>query len=205
MVEVSSTENCGRKPGVRFHHTKALDSLDLRCKRGLPVTSPARTLIDLAAVMNERALERSVDEAILRRLIRERELVDALDRTPRRPGVGRLRRLLGDSLVHGAGRSDVERSFRRLVRAAELPTPDFNVRLGPYELDALWRDYRLAVEIDTYRFHGGRAPFESDRIRDANLSDLKPLRFTDRRLARHPEAVVATVARELAHRGWTGP
>ena len=75
---------------------------------------------------------------------------------------------------------------------------------GPYELDALWRDYRLAVEIDTYGTHGGRTSFESDRIRDASLSDLKPLRFTDRRLAHHPEAVVATVARELAHRGWTG-
>ena len=111
---------------------------------------------------------------------------------------------MGDGFAHGASRSGVERAFRRLIRAAELPTPDFNVRLGPYELDALWREYRVAVEIDTYRFHGGRAPFESDRVRDAGLSDLKPLRFTARRLEGKPEAVVATVARELALGGWTG-
>jgi len=50
--------------------------------------------------------------------------------------------------------------------------PDFNVRVGRYELDALWRDYRLAVEIDTYGTHGGRVPFELDRVRDAALSGL---------------------------------
>lgn len=192
------------KPGIRFHQITAFAPGDLRSRRGLPVTSPVRTLIDLAAVLNERAIERAVDEAILHRLVRERELTDALGRHRGRPGIRRLRTLLGDGLAHGPSRSGVERTFRRLIAAAELPTPDFNVRVGRYEVDALWRTYRLAVEIDTYGTHGGRALFESDRVRDADLSNLKPLRFTDRRLARHPEAVVATVARELALRGWTG-
>jgi len=203
-VEVSSTANFGKQPGVRFHRVLPCEPDDLRSRRGLPVTSPIRTLVDLAGVLNERALERAVDEAISHRLVRERDLVHALAPNRGRPGIRRLRAIVGDGLAHGVSRSGVERTFRRLIAAAELPMPDFNVRVGRYELDALWHDYRLAVEIDTYGTHGGRVPFELDRVRDAALSGLQPLRFTDRRLYRHPEAVVATVARELAHRGWTG-
>jgi len=204
VVDVSGTINHGMKPGIRFHEITAFAPGDLRTKRGLPVTSPIRTLIDLAAVLNARALERAVDEAILHRVVRERDLVEALEPNRGRSGIRRLRTILRDGLEHGASRSGVERTFRHLIAAAELPTPDFNVRVECYELDALWREYGLAVEIDTYGTHGGRVPFEADRVRDADLSDLKPLRFTGRRLERHPEAVVATLARELTSRGWRG-
>ena len=137
----------------------------------------------------------------MRRLVRERELRAAIDRSRNRAGAGGLRALIGDGLSKGATRSEAERLFRRIVRSAELPAPEYNQPVGPYELDALWREHRLAVELDSYRFHGARVPFESDRVRDADLTAFKVLRFTWRRLTRHPEAVAATVARELAVRG----
>lgn len=103
----------------------------------------------------------------------ERTVRQALQRSQGRPGAGRLE-LIGDGLANGATRFEAERRFRRLLRAAELPRPDFNVRVGPYLVDALWPEHRLAA--------------------------LKVLRFTWRRITRHPVAVAATVARELALR-----
>ena len=185
-------------PGVTIHRTRLLPRADRRTKDGLPLTAPARTLIDLASDMSERELERALDEALIRRLLNERTLRRALDRSQGRPGVGRLRALIGEGLSKGATRSESERLFRRLLRAAELPAPEFNVRVGPYLLDALWPEHRVAAELDGYRFHSGRVPFEADRVRDADLSGFKVLRFTWRRLTRQPEAVAATVARELA-------
>lgn len=200
-VHVTGLENSGPRPGIRFHRTRLLPRADRRTKDGLPVTAPARTLVDLASQMAERELERALDEALMRRLLRERDLLIALDRSRGRAGAGRLRALIGDGLTKGATRSEAERRFRRLVRAAEFPAPEFNVSVGPYLLDALWREHRVAVELDSYRFHGGRVPFETDRVRDADLTAFKVLRFTWRRLTRQPEAVAATVARELALRG----
>jgi len=200
-VHVSSLGSVRPTPGLTAHRTRVLPLADRRTKDGVPVTAPARTLIDLAAVLSEPALERALDEALMRRLVRERELRAAIDRSRNRAGAGRLRALIGDGLSNGATRSEAERLFRRIVRSAELPAPEYNQPVGPYELDALWREHRLAVELDSYRFHGARVPFESDRVRDADLTAFKVLRFTWRRLTRHPEAVAATVARELAVRG----
>jgi len=199
-VHVSGLRNEGPKPGIRFHRTRFLGGGDRRVKDGLPLTAPARTLVDLASHMAERELERALDEALIRRLLSERTLRRALERSPGRAGAGRVSTLIGDGLAHGATRSEAERLFRRLLRAAELPAPEFNVRVGPYLLDALWRENRLAAELDSYRFHGGRVPFETDRVRDADLTGFKVLRFTWRRLTRHSEAVAATVARELTLR-----
>ena len=199
-VHVTGLVNHGPTPGICFHRTRLLPRADRRSKNGLPLTSPARTLIDLAATMTERELERALDEALIRRLLRERDLRAALDRSRGRAGVGRLRALIGDGLDNGATRSEAERAFRRIVRAAELPSPQYNEPVGRYVIDALWREERLAVELDSYRFHGSRIPFEADRARDADLTGYTVRRFTWRRLSRNPEAVAATVARELALR-----
>lgn len=187
-------------PGVTIHRTRHLPPADRRTKRGLPLTAPARTLIDLASHVSERELERALDEALIRRLLNERALHDALQRSRGRAGAGHLRALIADGLDSGATRSECERLFRRILRAAELAAPEFNVTVGSYEVDALWREHRLVAELDSYRFHRARIPFETDRVRDADLTGFKVLRFTWRRLTRHPEAVAATVARELALR-----
>jgi very-short-patch-repair endonuclease len=203
-VHVTGLENSGSRPGIRFHRTRALATADRRTKHGLSVTAPARTLIDLAGELTDRDLERALDEALMARLLRESDLRRALARSRGRAGAGRLRALIGDGLDGGATRSEAERLFRRLLRTAELPAPELNVHVGGYELDALWREQRLAVEIDSYRFHGGRVSFEGDRVRDAQLTGYKVLRFTWWRLTRHPTAVAATVARELALRSTLG-
>jgi len=136
-VHVSSLRSVRPTPGLTAHRTRVLPPADRRTKDGVPVTAPARTLIDLAAVQSEPALERALDEALMRRLVRERELGAAIDRSRNRAGAGRLRALIGDGLSNGATRSEAERLFRRIVRSAELPAPEYNQPVGPYELDAL--------------------------------------------------------------------
>ena len=86
-----------------------------------------------------------------------------------------------------------------VIRKAGLPAPDYNVRVGGYEVDLLWRENGLVVEIDGYADHSGRAAFERDRARDAHLmtAGLRVLRITWRQLADEPERVVALVASGL--------
>ena len=89
-----------------------------------------------------------------------------------------------------------------LVRAARLPMPDVNVRVGPIEVDFLWREERLVVEVDGFRFHSSRAAFERDRLRDAELQagGLRVMRVTWRQLTREREATLARIARALVAR-----
>jgi very-short-patch-repair endonuclease len=107
-----------------------------------------------------------------------------------------LERTTGPALT----RSEAERLLLRLVRAAGLPPPEHNVRVGGHEPDLLWREHRLVVEVDGYTYHSGRAAFERDRVRDAELlaSGFRVLRLTWRRLVEEPESVVARLAQALA-------
>lgn len=90
--------------------------------------------------------------------------------------------------------------MRELIRRGRLPTPQTNTKVGRYEVDMLWRDQRLVVEIDGYAFHSGRAAFERDRVRDADLQalGLRVLRVTWRQIVDEHEAVVARIARMLS-------
>jgi very-short-patch-repair endonuclease len=92
-------------------------------------------------------------------------------------------------------RSELERRFLRLCRFHSLPSPQVNARIGPFEVDFMWRDLSLIVETDGFRHHGSRAAFESDRARDAQLQALgyRVLRFTYRQVREAPEAVVASL------------
>ncbi len=186
------------RPGIRVHRTAALASGKVHRRQGIPLTAPARTLLDLARVLDDHALERAVDEAIVRRLVRERGLRAAVAGAHRRAGAARLRRLLDGAPT--ITRSHAEQRFRELMRDAELPSPILNAQVGGYEVDAYWPDRRLAVEIDGFRFHGTRGAFERDRRRDAALqtTGIRVLRVTWRRLDGAPAAVVATVAQALA-------
>jgi very-short-patch-repair endonuclease len=164
----------------------------------MSVTAPARTLLDLAAMVPIRDLERAVDEARIRRLVRPRQLLDVLDRSPGRRGAGTLRRLLdGDPTLTG---SEAETRLLALLRAAGLPPTAVNARLGHYEVDFLWREQRLLVEVDGYAYHGTRAAFERDRARDADLQarGYRVMRVTWRQLVDQPEALIARIAQALA-------
>ncbi len=96
----------------------------------------------------------------------------------------------------GVSRKVAERRFLELIRAARLPEPETNARVHGYEVDLLWRDQRLIVEVDGYAFHSTRGSFERDRRRDADLSarNHRVLRVTWRQITTEPEALVATLA-----------
>jgi very-short-patch-repair endonuclease len=99
-------------------------------------------------------------------------------------------------------RSGLERAFLRLCRAHRIPKPEVNVRIGPYRVDFLWRDAALVVEVDSYRYHSDRATFESDRIRDRELSrrGLDVLRYADRELGGDGRAVASSLHAHLSRR-----
>jgi very-short-patch-repair endonuclease len=99
------------------------------------------------------------------------------------------------------GRSaGAEARLLELIRAARLPRPQTNVRIGRYEVDLVWHAQRVVVEVDGYEFHSSRQPFERDRIRDAELqaAGYGVLRVTWRQIVHEPEAVLARLAALLA-------
>ncbi|MGH2993241.1 MAG: endonuclease domain-containing protein [Solirubrobacterales bacterium] len=181
---------------------RALDRCDVRAVDGIPVTSPARSLLDLASVLPTSELERALAEAQVRRIVTRRALVDQLERNRGRSGVRALRRAVEVPGGPAATRSEAERRLLRLVRAAELPVPRVNARLGRYEVDFMWREQRLVAEVDGYAYHANRRAFERDRERDAALAaaGYTVLRLTWRQLVNTPEAVVARLAAVLAAR-----
>jgi very-short-patch-repair endonuclease len=169
---------------------------DVAIREGLPVTSCARTLADLASEVTPRVLERAVNEAYVARLV----TADELEAVAHRRGAAPLRRLLDAQAGPSFTRSEAERRLLGLLRRAQLPAPATNARIAGFEVDCLWREARLVVEVDGFAFHGTRAAFERDRARDARLQSLGfvVIRVTWRQLRDEPESVIALIARALA-------
>lgn len=189
----------GRRPGIRVHRVARLDERELRDVRGLRVTSPARTICDVAAVQPSREVEEAITQARIKRLVRDRDLLAVIERAPGRKGSALVRRLLSDELEAGFTRSEAERRLRGLIRAAGLPAPETNAGLCGYEVDVLWRRERLVIEVDGHIFHSHRAAFERDRKRDQVLvaAGYRVIRVTWRQLIDEPLAVIARIAAAL--------
>jgi very-short-patch-repair endonuclease len=132
-------------------------------------------------------------------LASERQIVDAIRRAPNSTGVGVLRDVIGQAGGLAPTRSEAERRLLKLVDDAQLPTPLANARLGGRELDFLWPEERLVVEVDGFRFHGHRVAFERDRRRDATLvaGGYRVIRVTWRQITEEPLALVASLAQGL--------
>ena len=131
---------------------------------GIPVTTVARTLVDLAAVLDAGALARACHEASVLHRTTPGEVEAVLARWPRSAGSGRLRAVLrGDVKVT---LSALEGQFLRLLRAERLPLPQTNRVAGGRRVDCRWPDLRLTVELDSYRYHGSRHAWEQDRRRE---------------------------------------
>jgi very-short-patch-repair endonuclease len=195
-----AARNPKSRAGVHVHRVRHLCSGDVRRHHGLPLTSPARTLLDLAEVLPSRPLERALDEALRMRLTRPRELRAILERSPGRHGAAVLRALLDRTHGPTLTRSEAEERLLALVRAARLPHPELNVRVAGSEVDFLWRDAGLVVEVDGFAYHSTRAAFERDRRRDAKLQSVgfAVVRVTWRQILDEPEALVALLAQSLA-------
>jgi hypothetical protein len=141
------------RPGVRMHRSRCLDACDVRIRHRIPVTSPSRTIIDLAGLLRERDLARTVDEAEVRGLARRSELLAALERAGNgRRGSAVLAQILRRDKP-AMTRSEAEHRLISLMARAGLPRPEVNVPIGGYEVDLLWRRARLVVEVDGYVFH----------------------------------------------------
>lgn len=180
----------GDVPDVTVAHTSALSG-PIRMHRslvakheqtrrnGIPVTTPTRTLHDLAAVLDQDELERAHREALVLRLPLD------LDGT-RRPAI---RALLHDDVT----RSELEDAFQRFLRRHRLPRPATNVRLPFGECDCVWRAEKLVVELDGHTVHASRSAFERDRARDreAALLGWRVVRITWRQLRDEPARLAA--------------
>lgn len=189
-----------RKPGIDARVSRRLSAADRTIRWGIPVTTPPRTVIDLADRLDDQALEQMLAEARVMKLVTDGQLRQALSRLRGRRGAGRITRLLARAHGPALTRSEAERRFLALIRAAQLPEPRANALVGGLEVDFYWPVDRLVVEIDGFAFHSGRRGFERDRERDAVLaaSGLRVIRITRRQLSDEPETVIARLAAALA-------
>jgi very-short-patch-repair endonuclease len=189
----------GRRPGVRAHRAGRLDPDENTRLEGIPLTTPARTLLDLAGGMTARELERLVAHADRAGLVRQEELTRLVERHPRHRGAPILRGILAVEGGPQLTRSEAEAELLALIRRGRLAPPAVNARVAGYEVDFLWRAERLVVEVDGFAFHASAAAFERDRRRDAALTaaGFRVFRVTWRQLAQEPELVLVVVAQAL--------
>jgi very-short-patch-repair endonuclease len=192
--------NGARPAGVRVHRTHGLSRGEVRAVEQLPVTSPLRTLIDIAPHLDARTFERVVEEALTQRLVTERQLATTAASDNGRRGAPRLAAVLAAQREPAITRSKAERRFRSLIRAAQLPEPQVNVRVHGYLVDFYWPRLGVVVEVQGYKFHSGRPAFERDTRKGARLTaaGLSVSYVTWIQMDQEPYAVVARLAQVLA-------
>ena len=195
-VDVTILAGRARHAGIRAHTTGSLALGDIRTLHGIPVTSPARTVLDIAADLPSRDVAAAMEQAQIKRLVTKRDVEATLDRAPRRPGGPVVRGLVAEPAFT---RSEAERLLVKLLRAAKLPRPAFNATAERFEVDAVWRIERVVLEFDSHAFHATRAAFERDRRRDAVLTraGYLVLRTTWTELTTEPHALIARIAEAL--------
>jgi very-short-patch-repair endonuclease len=195
------TDRGRSRTGIVVHRARVLHRRDAARRSSLPVTSPARTLLDRAAELELRALERELDEVLVRRLTSRTAIGETLARSPGRPGCARLRALIDPARDTTFTRAASEERMLALLRRGG-EAPETNVAIGSIEVDFMWRRERVIVEVDGWGSHGLPSAFERDRRRDAELENdgWRVIRVTWRQLTDEPEYVLVTIATALALR-----
>jgi len=193
-VSTPSTSGRSKRRGIHLHRTPSLaePSPSPSCSPGrggrrgrlltthrdnIPVTTVARTIEDLRA-------SSLLPPHLIRRAIRQAELKGY-----------RLEHIESDGT-----RSDLESAFLALFASQHIPPPEVNPKLGRWEVDFLWREERLVVEVDTWTYHRGSVAFEDDHERDLDLRQqgYSVLRFTDKQLEAEPDRVAADIRAALS-------
>ncbi|HEY6672743.1 MAG TPA: DUF559 domain-containing protein [Solirubrobacterales bacterium] len=189
-----------RREGIRLHRRRFSGFRDLTRRDGIPVTSPARTLIDLASSLTFERLETAVNEADKLGLIDPGALRSAVDEHAGVRGASVLRRVL-DCRTFQLTDSELERRFLRLVRRADLPPPRTRQRVNGFRVDFYWPELGLVVETDGLRYHRTPAQQSRDRQRDQThlAAGLTPVRFTHAQVA-FESAQVVEILRAVAER-----
>ena len=206
LPEVTRSKGWKQRPGIVQHHSP-LPPDEVDRFAGIPVTGLSRTLLDLASVLSLSQLERALNEAEVLGLTDRTSIRTLLERYPRRRGTAVLRRLLRDEdALRGITRRELEARFATILAATDLPRPQRNVDLAIggrfFEVDCLWREQRLAVELDGRATHGTARAFEGDREKDRLLlvEGWNMVRITWRQLRDEPGAIVTDLSRLLAAR-----
>jgi len=185
-VELVSRTQRRRRDGIVLHETAALEPADVRIHRAVLLTSPARTVADLAPRLRTSALERLVAETLVKRLATEDEL--------RGESGSRVQALLAEGPRYTRAQS--ERLLLEIVDAAGLPRPLTNERIAGWEVDAVWPAQRVALEVDGGLTHGHRFAVERDHRRDLDVqaAGYRTLRVTYRQLTHEPLRAAARLA-----------
>lgn len=188
------------RPNIRIHRVRSLGVDERAVHHGIPVTSPARTILDLAGRLGSREIENMLARAEREGLTRAEDVLSLLGRYPRRRGARALRAIIGSTGGPTLTRSPLEKEFAKLLRDTGLPFPMLNVPFGPYELDAFWPDLSFAVEVDGFAYHGNRARYEGDRQKDLWLKSrgITVLRLSWRQITRRPLATAVQLGQSLA-------
>jgi very-short-patch-repair endonuclease len=186
--------NPGHRAGLTIHRVTAFLPDETTTKHGIPVTSPARTLLDLSVELDHGDLEQAIGEAFARGRASRTAILAVLDRRRGHRGAARLRDRL--SSAPARTRSRTERRLLALLRAEGVPEPEVNRKVGGWEVDMLWRDRRLVVEIDGYDSHTSPRAFERDYRKTAQLETLglRVIRVSADQVWDEPETTVTRIA-----------
>lgn len=199
VIEVTAPTDRRPLPGVRRRRIPLpLDETDTRY--GIPVTTVARTLLDRAASLDRLALERELEQAEVRRYADVAHLGILLDRHSRAPGRAKLVAIRADDLqARNATKSALERRFLRFLTDRGLPRPAVNAPVEGFEVDGVWRDGRLVVELDSRRHHGTGPAFDRDRSkwRALQAAGWSFVPITWRHLRDEPDALESDLRRLL--------
>jgi very-short-patch-repair endonuclease/predicted transcriptional regulator of viral defense system len=197
--------DCGRRPGIRLRRVGVLHPSEATHRHGVPVTTAARTLLDIAADLTRLGLTRDLEQAVghaqRERLTTAAELESLLERHPTRTGAPLLRRAL--SAEAAVTRSQAEEQVLTLIRSARLPSPRVHVMVAGHMVDFYWPAQRLVVEVDGFRYHAQRDRFEHDRARDLDLgaNGFTVIRLTWRQVTTESGAVIGQIALALGRAG----
>lgn len=174
-VTVPTRSGRRRRVGIRVHRRAALPPGAATMRDLIPVTAPWKTIEDLEGTVEPWRHRQAIRQAEVRRFA------------------------LGPRTRGDPTRSDLERDFLRLCHHHDLPLPEVNVKVGRWTVDFLWRAEQLAVETDSWRFHGGSIAFEDDHARDADLRarGYAVHRFTERQVLEQPDLVAADLIAAL--------
>jgi hypothetical protein len=194
-IDVTVPARSGRvsRDRIRLHRSSIFNADDVTTHRGIPVTTIARTLLDVAATLREPSLARTIEQTEIRRLFDLAAVEQTIARHPHHRGVTRLRRALDLYRDDELTRSDLEPIFLALCDAHDLPRPLVNHIVEGKEVDFFWPDQRLIVETDGRATHFTIAAYEGDRARDAHLLTLgyRTMRVSYRQARREAATVAA--------------
>jgi Transcriptional regulator, AbiEi antitoxin/Protein of unknown function (DUF559) len=197
-VSVPGAGGRAKRPRLRVHRASGLQPTEVTKHQAIRVTTPARTLLDLAAQLPRRALERALDQAEILELFDLTALGAVVRAHERERGAGALSRALQD---HHAGttltKSTLEELMLTICADHGLPQPQVNAWVEGVEVDFLFAAEKLVVEADSWKYHRTKRAFERDRERDAILAQAgyRALRFSDRQMADEPAIVARTITK----------